>query len=173
MAVPDFQSIIFENDCYVLDPNITVWTDSDEFNRRVRAGMGLEKNGNLAEALVEYSIAEGLYQGDFLEEDLYEEWTMPLRQQFRDAYLDLADRLSECYLQQAEYTAAMALCRKIIKTDRCQESAYRRLMKCYLAQGQRHLAIRQYLTCLEALRDDLNLAPSEETATLYRGLVQA
>lgn len=168
----DFKSILFENDCYSLDPEITIWLDIQEFNRRVNIGLELEKRGNLSEALVEYSIAEGLYLGDFLEEDLYEAWIYPLRQQWLDAYLTLANRLSECYLQQAEYTASMALCRKIIRFDRCHESAYRRLMKCYLAQGQRHLAIRQYLTCLDVLKEELDITPSEETCSLYKQLVQ-
>ncbi|MBZ0294205.1 MAG: hypothetical protein K8L99_16705 [Anaerolineae bacterium] len=170
---PDFQSVKFENDCYFLDPDISIWVDYEEFSHRAKTGLELEKKGFLAEALVEYSVAEGLYQNDFLEEDLYEDWTSLTRQQLRDTFLELASRLSEHYLHQAEYTAAMALCHKIMRFDRCQESAYRRLMKCYVAQGQRHLAIRQYLTCLEVLKQDLDIFPSEETVTLYKRLVEA
>jgi DNA-binding SARP family transcriptional activator len=170
---PTLQSIRFENDCYLFDPDTPIWVDYEEFSRRAKAGLELEKNRLLAEALVEYSIADGLYQNDFLEEDLYEEWSSIKRQQLRDTFLELAGRLSEHYLHQTEYTAAMALCHKIIKIDRCQESAYRRLMKCYLAQGQRHFAIRQYLTCLEVLKEDLDLLPSQETVTLYQRLVEA
>jgi DNA-binding SARP family transcriptional activator len=166
-----FQSIVFENECYSLDPELNIWIDYEEFNRRAALGLELEKRGYLAQALVEYSVAEGLFQGELLEEDLYEEWVEPHRLQLRDVFLELADRLSEHYLKQTEYTAAMALCRKIIRFDRYRESAYLRLMKCYIAQGQRHLAIRQYLTCLEILKEDLNLLPSEETQILYTQLI--
>jgi len=41
-------------------------------------------------------------------------------------------------------------------------------MQCYLGQGQRHLAVRQYQTCVEALREELDLTPAEETVALYR-----
>ena len=57
---------------------------------------------------------------------------------------------------------------KLVMEDNCYEEAHRRLMECYLAQGQRHLAVRQYQTCAETLREELDLAPSEETVTLYR-----
>jgi DNA-binding SARP family transcriptional activator len=41
-------------------------------------------------------------------------------------------------------------------------------MRCYLAQGQRHLAIRQYQSCVEVLKQELDLTPSEETLALYQ-----
>ncbi|MBE9508352.1 MAG: tetratricopeptide repeat protein [Chloroflexi bacterium] len=88
-------------------------------------------------------------------------------------YLDIADRLSEYYVGQGEYTAAIALCRKILARDNCREEAHCRLMRCYLAQGQRHLAVRQYQTCVEALKEELDLAPSEETVALYRRIIAA
>jgi DNA-binding SARP family transcriptional activator len=118
--------------------------------------------------MTEYGVAEGLYQGDFLEEDLYEDWPKVQREHIRAAYLDIADRLSEYYIQQGEHTAAIALCQKTLVRDNCHEEAHRRLMRCYLAQGQRHLAVRQYQTCTQALREELDLTPSEETVELYQ-----
>jgi DNA-binding SARP family transcriptional activator len=172
-ANSDVQFIQFENDCYLLNPDLTVWVDAGEFEKRYRAGRDLEKAGRLAEALVEYSIAEGLYQSDFLQEDLYEDWIAQERTRLRAIYQTLADRLSEHYLKRAEYTAAMAVCHKMIALDDCNEQAYRRLMKCYYAQGQRHLAIRQYLSCIDALKKGLNLVPSAETVALYENMVGA
>jgi DNA-binding SARP family transcriptional activator len=172
-ADSEVQFIQFENDCYLLNPDLTVWVDAGEFEKRYRAGRDLEKAGRVAEALVEYSIAEGLYQSDFLQEDLYEDWIAQERTRLRAIYQTLADRLSEHYLKRAEYTAAMAVCHKIIALDDCNEQAYRRLMKCYYAQGQRHLAIRQYLSCIDALKKGLNLVPSAETVALYENMVGA
>jgi DNA-binding SARP family transcriptional activator len=165
---PGFQHIRFENDCYLLNPEMDIWLDFEEFEKHVQAGRRLEATGQLAEAMVEYGIAEGLYQGDFLAEDLYEDWPSLRREHIRNMYLDIADRLSEYYVQQGEHTAAVALCQKILARDNCYEGAHRRLMRCYLAQGQRHLAVRQYQTCVEALRAELDLTSSEETVALYR-----
>jgi DNA-binding SARP family transcriptional activator len=170
---PDFQHIQFENDCYLLNPEMGIWLDSTEFEKHVQAGRRLETAGSLAEAMMEYGIAEGLYQGDFLEEDLYEDWPKVRREHIRTAYLDIAGRLSKHYIQQGEHTAAIALCQKILVRDNCHEEAHHRLMRCYLAQGQRHLAVRQYQTCTETLKEELDLTPSEETTALYRHIIAA
>ena len=127
----------------MLNSEIAIWLDFEEFEKHVQTGRQLEDAGRLAEAVAEYSIAEGLYQGDFLVEDLYEDWPSLQRQHLRNLYLDIADRLSAYYVQQREYTAAIALCQKILAKDNCYEEAYRRLMQCYLAQEQRHLAVEQ------------------------------
>jgi DNA-binding SARP family transcriptional activator len=44
-------------------------------------------------------------------------------------------------------------------------------MQCYLVQGQRHLAVRQYQACVQSLKDELDIGPSEETIVLYRRIV--
>lgn len=164
---PDFQHIQFENDCYLLNLEMDIWLDSEEFEKHVQAGRRLEAAGQPTEAMAQYGIAEGLYQGDFLEEDLYEDWLSLQREHIRNMYLDIVDRLSEYYVQQAEYTPVIALCQKALAQDNCHEEAHRRLMQCYVAQGQRHLAVRQYQTCVQVLKEELDLTPSEETVALY------
>jgi two-component SAPR family response regulator len=136
-GVPDLKPIQFRRDCYLFNPEMVLWLDFEEFEKHVLAGQRLAAAGQLAEAMAEYSIAEGLYQGDFLEEDLYEDWPSVKREHLRSLYLDIVDLLSEHYVQQGEYAAAIALCQKILAKDNCYEAAYRRLMQCYLAQGQR------------------------------------
>jgi DNA-binding SARP family transcriptional activator len=164
------QYIIFENDCYALNPAINIWLDFEAFERHGRNGRRLEAQDAVAEAMAEYGIAEGLYQGDFLEDDLYEDWTSQPREQFRNLYLEVTGRLSEYYLRQKEYSGAIALCQKVLARDSCHEPAHRRLMRCYQAQRQRHLAVRQYHTCREQLKQELDLLPAPETEALYRQL---
>jgi DNA-binding SARP family transcriptional activator len=168
---PDFQYVQFENDCYMLNPEMALWLDSEEFERRARAGRRLEADGKLVEAITEYGVAEGLYQGDYMMEDLYEDWPSLRREHIRNLYLVISDRLSAYYIRQAEYAAAIALCQRALAQDKCCEEAYRRLMQCYLAQGQRHQAVRQYQACVQVLKEELDLTPSEETTTLYQRIV--
>ena len=166
----DFQPIRYENACYLFNPNVEIWVDYKEFEQHVRIGRQLERNNLIAKAMAEYGIAEGLYQGDFLAEDIYEDWTHPLREQLRQDYIDITDRLSKQYFLQNEYTATIAICQKLLAQDNCHEGAHRRLMRCYQAQNQRHLAIRQYHHCCETLAEELNITPSEETHALFQEL---
>jgi DNA-binding SARP family transcriptional activator len=165
---PEFQHIRFEDDCYYLNPKMDIWLDFEEFEKHVQAGQRLEAAGQITAAMAAYGVAEGLYLDDFLEEDLYEDWPRPQRQHLRNVYLDITDRLTRYYVQQKEHIAAIALCRKLLAKDDCHEGAHRRLMRCFLAQGQRHLAVRQFQTCTQALKEELDLTPSEETIALYQ-----
>jgi DNA-binding SARP family transcriptional activator len=165
---PDFPYVWFEDDCYLLNPQTSAWLDFEQFEQCYRDGQRMEAAGRLAEAIEQYGIAEGLYQGDFLEEELYEDWPTLQRRHIRTLYLQMADHLSEYYIRHGDLAAAIVLCRKILSVDSCYEEAHRKLMRCYLAQGQRHLAVRQYQACMQALGEELDLTPSEETAELYQ-----
>jgi DNA-binding SARP family transcriptional activator len=164
---PDNQYILFENNQYSLNSELSVWLDVEEFEAAVQNGRRLESTGQQAEAMRHYAAAVHLYQGDFLADDLYEDWPRPRRQQLRLDVLEVANRLSEYKHEQAEHTAAIALCQQILALDNCYEEAHRRLMRLYLAQGQRHLAIRQYHHCTQALAEELDVPPSAETRALY------
>jgi DNA-binding SARP family transcriptional activator len=164
---PEFQHIWFENDSYFLNPKMTVWLDFREFKKCVRAGQHMEDTGNIKEALRLYGIADGLYQGDFLEEDPYDDWPSVQREQILSLYLSTAERLSNLYYHDNQYAAVAYICKKVLSKDTCYEAAHRRLMQCYIAQGQRHLAVRQYQICIQSLKEELNMSPSKETVALY------
>lgn len=162
---PDFSYILFQEDHYLLNPAMEVWVDLEHFVLHYNAGQDLDRKGKTAEALREYEIAETLYQGDFLEEDLYEDWPMLQRESLRNNYLLILDRLSRHYLEEERYTTCIQLCHKILAKDNCREDIHRRLMGCYSQQGQRNLALRQYNLCVETLKKELDVSPSQETTT--------
>jgi DNA-binding SARP family transcriptional activator len=168
----DFQHIQFENDRYRFNPALNIWLDDEEFERHVAIGQKYEQSHALDKAMAEYGIAEGLYQGDFLAEDLYEDWTQARRQNLWQTYLSVAYRLTQYYLDRGEYAATIALSQHILAMDNCQEEAHQTLMNCYLAYGQRHLALRQYQLCVQVLKTELELAPSAETQAIYHQIVE-
>jgi DNA-binding SARP family transcriptional activator len=164
---PDFAHILYQDDHYLLNPAMAVWVDVEEFVARYETGRDLERKDKLAEALREYEVAEGLYQGDFLEEDLYQDWPIPRREGLKDSYLTILDRLSRHYLEEQRYGACIHLCRRILAEDDCREDAHRRLMRCYSQQGQRNLALRQYNLCVETLARVLDVSPMPGTVALH------
>jgi len=159
--------IAFQDGAYCLEPNLQVWLDVEEFERCVKAGQRLEARDQLTAAVTEYEAAISLYQGDFLEQNLYEEWTILDRERLRIAYLDTLDRLSQIYFSQERYAACIGVCQLILARDRCREDAHCLLMRCYSRQGQHHLALRQYQICVEALQSELEVLPAPETTKLY------
>jgi DNA-binding SARP family transcriptional activator len=41
------------------------------------------------------------------------------------------------------------------------------LMRCYFDQGQPYLALRQYHICMEILKKELDIPPTQDTKDLY------
>jgi DNA-binding SARP family transcriptional activator len=169
---PSFSHVLFEDDCYLLNPILEMWVDVEEFEKRCNSGRDLEQQGLVAKAMCEYRAAEALYQGEFLEEDRYEDWVVPLRHSLQTGFLGILDRLSRYDLDRKDYASCVAVCRKMLTVDACSEGAHRRLMRCYSRQGQPYLGLRQYHLCAEALKEELEVVPGPATTELYERIRQ-
>jgi DNA-binding SARP family transcriptional activator len=159
--------VLFRDDSYLLNPDLDLWIDHEEFSRHASAGQDLERRGKLENAMHEYSLAEALYQGEFLEEDRYEDWPEPQRRSLRDLYLMCLDRLSRRAFRRQDYGGCLEVCRRIVAADACDEEAHRRMMVCWARQGLPHLALREYHVCREALAKELEVQPSQATDQLF------
>jgi DNA-binding SARP family transcriptional activator len=160
--------VLFRDDRYLLNPEVEIWVDYEAFKEHLATARSLERVGELALAIQEYGRAEALYQGEFLEEDRYEDWPDELRRSLQDDYLALLDRLSEHHFELDDYGACVALCSKMLAVDACHEGPHRRMMQCWSRQGLAHLSMRQYWVCQETLTRELAVEPSEATTELYR-----
>lgn len=163
----EFSHVLFQNDSYQFNPQLKFWIDYEGFMRGIQTAQSLERKGELAQAIYKFTSAEALYQGEFLEEDRYEDWLVPQRRRLQDEYLNLLERLTRHFYDHHDLTNCANLCLKMLAIDPCREEAHRRLMRCYYQQGQSYLSLRQYHLCFEALKKDLDIVPSTATSELY------
>ena len=163
----NFNHILLEDDYYLLNPMLKLWIDFEEFIEHHEAGQSFERKGNLIDAIKEYEAAEGLCHGDFLEQDLYEDWPILQRESLKDRYLVILDRLSRYYFKERRYMTCIHLCQKILVKDNCREDSHRLMMRSFFRQKQRNLALRQYGLCVETLKRELDVLPMKETVALY------
>lgn len=159
--------IVYAGGAYRITSELRLWLDVDEFGRCVESGRRLEDAGEIDQATRDYEFAGGLYRGDFLADDPYEDWTALGRERLRLAHLDALGRLSNLYFNAGHYTACASLCQRIIERDPCREDAHRRLMRCYGRQGQAHLALMQYRICARALAEELGVETDPATTELH------
>jgi DNA-binding SARP family transcriptional activator len=164
---PSYSHILFSDDCYLLNPGMHVWLDCEAFLHHIAQARKLEELEDLEAATSEYGKAESLYQGEFLEEDRYEDWPTPKREQLNEEYLGLLDRLECYYFDKQNYQVCITVCRKMLTIDPCREKAHRYLMQCYFEGGQPYMALRQYHQCVDALNEELKVSPSAATKKLY------
>ncbi|WP_420641627.1 AfsR/SARP family transcriptional regulator [Candidatus Leptofilum sp.] len=167
----DFQFILCQDGTYSFNDELDIWVDSTLFEEQYAYGLQLEKEGDMETAVQAYTTADELYSGDFLAEDIYDEWTLVHRERIKHAHLDLLDRISQHYWATQQYPQCITVCKKILQGDSCREDIHRRLMRAYLHQGQRHLAIRQYHRCVELLAQELDVEPMPATSQLFNQIV--
>ncbi|MCX7707469.1 MAG: bacterial transcriptional activator domain-containing protein, partial [Anaerolineae bacterium] len=79
-------------------------------------------------------------------------------------------RLAGELIRRGAYDEGVQLCEAILSRDVCWERAYRLMMTAYASQGNCAQALKTYNRCVDALRAELDVAPSAQTRALYRQL---
>ncbi len=166
----DVPVIVYCGGTYRLHPDVRLWLDVEEFDKLVERGRRHEDVGEIDQATAAYEFAAGLYRGEFLADDPYDNWAALIRERLRLANLDTLGRLSNLHFSAGRYAASANLCQRVIEQDPCREDAYRRLMRCYSRQGQPHLALIQYRACVRALESELGVEPDLATVKLHNQL---
>jgi LuxR family maltose regulon positive regulatory protein len=157
------EALYFDGRCYQIHPNLDYWFDVAEFERLLEgAGPGRQVE-QLQQAIV-------LYQGDFLE-DCYADWCLLTRERLRERCLEALDELAGRLLARRQYRQAIQTLRRGLEMDNLREKFHRQLMRVYALSGRRSQAIAQYQRCTEILERELSTAPSPETTTLYRRIL--
>jgi DNA-binding SARP family transcriptional activator len=162
--------VVYQEGKYSLSSKLDFWTDLSEFERNLEEAWRDTQAGKPESAIRCLEVAANLYQGDFLADDRYEEWTIFTRERVRLAYLDALVQLAHHYFNSRQHAACAALCQSILERDPCREDIHCLLMRCYARQDQFHLGLRQYQTCVEVLDRELEIEPAEATQLLYRRL---
>jgi LuxR family maltose regulon positive regulatory protein len=159
----DSAFILREGTTYSLRPGADIWLDAEQFTgavHRVASSSDLD--------LLQRAVS--LYPGDYLPETLYETWAAEERERLAALFLETADRLADALIQHERYNEAIDLSQRILTQDNCWERAYRHLMLAYDHLGDRGQVGRTYQKCVQTLRDELDVAPSPETESLYEEL---
>ena len=145
--------LIADRETVQLNPDFPIWVDACEF--RVQDSTFRVQN----------------YRGDLLA-DFYGDWIGPERERFRQGYLDAALQLTQHYRSTSEYARAVETAQRVLECDPANERAHQHLIFCFVAQGDRPAALRQYEQCVHALQRDLAIDPAPETKALYEWIKQ-
>lgn len=158
---------------YQLNTELAIWVDVEAFDHAIHSGQQHDARHETVLAITAYRNAEGLYQGDCLQEDTHEEWAALISQAYRMKYLSALDYLGKRMLENGDYQECVTLWHKAVTLDSCNEQAHRRIMHCYLQMGQRQMALRQYQLCAESLKKELGLEPTPQTRQLLEQIRHA
>lgn len=157
---------LIEADSIALNPAADLWLDVSEFERT--CDEVLTKPGGAVDSgsVASLQAAARLYRGDLLE-GWYQDWCVYERERLKRRYIDLMEVLIAIHEVRGEYEKAISVGEEALRHDPAHENIHRCLIRLYAVKGDRTDALRQYERCVSMLREELNAAPSTETAALY------
>ena len=166
--------ISLDHDALVLVPDaITIDADIFEASTRqlqtlMRNPGGKETGSQDLQLLGEFDRALSLYQGDYLPEDLYEDWSQRRRDRLRRMHSWLLENGAELAMANGAGQRACDYLLELLESNPTDEQTHRRLMLVYARMGRRNDALNQYLLLRKALKEELHAAPLPETNDLLK-----
>ncbi len=107
-----------------------------------------------------------VYHGELLP-GFYDEWVEPERERLQAIYEHALSLLLDRSVAEGRWPAVMEWAERWIAVGHVPEPAYRTLMLAHSATGDRASMAAAYQRCVEALRRELDVEPSEVTRALY------
>ena len=138
----------------------SVSVDVEEFLADADAGLDLERQGRVTEAHDLLVAAETTYAGDFLEEDLYEDWSIPLREEARSAYISVASALARAAVAARNHEAGIPHFLRLLERDPYDEGANLELVSALTSCGRHGEARHHYRAYVSRMTEiDVEAAP--------------
>ena len=148
----------------------SVWYDVAVFQRTYKQAQEALNAGDEEAAERCFGRALELYQGNYLQ-SFYNNWCALRRDELRRLYLDTLHQMAQISWRAEEYEASAMRWQQMLATDPCLEEAHLGLMRSYLRQGKRGLALRQYQRCVKSLEEEIGTQPGVAIQSLYKRLV--
>ncbi len=123
-----------------------VEVDVEVFLAQAAAGFELLRGGRRGVARERLTAAEARYTGDFLEEDVYEDWAVPLREEARATYIRIARALAQDAAAAGDHDAAARYLLRALEKDGYDEATHLALVAAFQAAGRHGEARRAFRT---------------------------
>lgn len=111
-----------------------------------------------------------LYQGNFLERESANVWSLTLRERLRSKLLRHILDHGQVWERLGEWERAIRFYRKGLEIDPLTEALYQRLMICFREIGHRGDALAMFHRCEDILARQFRIAPSPATLALYASI---
>jgi DNA-binding SARP family transcriptional activator len=164
----DCESIInYSQGCYSWNKEFHYWTDVDEFEELYKKGKASEKNDDFHNAIELYQKALMLYKGDYLSEDAYNEWIIPIRNYYHRIYMDIIGRLAKLLKHYGRTEDILKVCEEALMIEPFEESLHIIYIEALLEDGNIKQAQSQYEYVTSMLYKEMGVKPSSDLRNLY------
>lgn len=145
-----------------------MWVDADALESCIKLG-NQSYPDDPESAKLAYIAANNLYQGSYLPNRLYEDWSSDERERLQVLSLGTTITLGELFLEDNPLES-IRLAQEALQIDPTWEDAYRLEMSAYLKKGNRPMAIKTYQQCEKVLEREFGIPPLPETQKLLKAI---
>lgn len=145
------------------------YVDTDAFREAI-ARAELTDGSDRADALRQ---AIGVYAGDYLVDEPYADWAVPIRERLRRDWRRAVLDLAEIETTAQRPLAGVAPLERVIEANPTDEPAHRAIMRALAEGGRGPDALSVFARLTRVMRDELDAEPSEETEALARTIADA
>jgi DNA-binding SARP family transcriptional activator len=117
--------------------------------------------------------ALGFYRGEPLGDDRYEDWAIAVRDRTHRLWRDVCLRLGRKHREAATPESALVWLDRLLASDPLDEEALREMMQTLGLLDRRTEALRRYQHFAHRLKQELDLAPGQETQAIVASLKDA
>ncbi|MFP4661303.1 MAG: BTAD domain-containing putative transcriptional regulator [Halanaerobiales bacterium] len=166
----DYTFIYYSKGYYWLDDGICT-IDCVLFEELYKKGRKVEKFDK-EKALNIYQKAIEIYKDEFLSDDIYEDWTMEVRQHFKDLFVEMIIRTAEVLVEwYNKHGEAICLCKKALKHEPYQQELYEILISSLLKTGKSVEAIKIYLKYKKLMKEEFGLDFTDDCYYLFKDVI--
>jgi DNA-binding SARP family transcriptional activator/Tfp pilus assembly protein PilF len=160
--------IVSTKSFYHVSPNMSICLDTEEYDNLLER-VTRSKDDEERERLLQKIIAS--YKKGFAE-GWYDDWVEDIRRYYGGRYEECLFLMADLHYVRGDYRDAVALFKKLVALNLCEEEYHRRLMES-LGRLGKYREIEEVFTKLKKnLKKELNIEPHKPTIELYRSLVQ-
>jgi DNA-binding SARP family transcriptional activator len=146
------------------------WLDVEIFEAAVEACQDVTGQEIQPEQANELGAAVELYSGDLLVGADYD-WCIYERERLNLLYLEALHKLMVFHAAHGSYERGLAYGERILGQDPTREKVHLQMMRLYWLSGNRSAALAQYKRCAQILREELGIAPLQETTAVYQQMI--
>ena len=165
LDLPGMTNAVLESAQNVYRLCLNPWdvVDADDFEIAATAALA----ASTGDRLPRLQHAAGLWTGEPLSEDRYEDWANDWRNTLIDNYRTVLRALKAEQERVKNTVGALDVSRRLVTLDPLDERAQQDLIVALAREGLRGHALRQFLEFRRALVSQLGIEPSEETSRLH------
>jgi ATP/maltotriose-dependent transcriptional regulator MalT/two-component SAPR family response regulator len=166
--LPKKEIILYKDNCYVLNPMITLKVDTEEFDNLIETAKGIENKDTVKPYRI-YQKALKIYKGDYCA-DLYDQWCDEKRTYYREMVCQLLKKMAEFQFSKKKFEQSLNLYRQALIFDKLDETIYQGIMLNLASIGNLKALKDVYEELKAILKSELNTEPSPETIKILKNI---